>query len=101
MHDDEQSSAYISKGTKRNWVKVRLPNEAHALNAIVTVTLPDDTVLTKQLMTSQGLGSDQGRELIFGLGDAEAIKQISVMYQDGTTQKVEDTTVRQTYDLSK
>jgi len=98
---DQPALAYISKGAKRNWVKVRLPNKAHALNAIVTVTLQDDTVLTKQLMTSQGLGSDQGRDLIFGLGDAAEIKQILVKFQNGATQSVDSPEILQTYDLSK
>ena len=98
---DQPALAYISKGANRNWVKVRLPNKAYALNAIVTVTLDDDTVLTKQLMTSQGLSSDQGRDLIFGLGDAVKIKQIFVKFQNGTTQSVDTPEIRQTYDLSK
>lgn len=79
---DEPALAYISKGGDENWLKVILPNNAGSLNAIAVVELESGSKLTKQLMTSQGLGSDQSRELIFGLGDGNA-GQLSVQFQDG------------------
>ncbi len=98
---DQPALAYISKNPKRNWVKVKLTNNARSLNAIVSVTTGDGAKLTKQLMTSQGLASDQTRELIFGLGDATSIADISIIYQNGETQTIKDPAIRQTYDLSK
>ena len=80
---DGESLAYMNKGGDRNWIKVRLPNTARSLNARVTVTASNGLIQTKQLLTSQGLGSDQGRDLIFGLGDAESVASVTVAFQNG------------------
>ena len=82
---DGKSLAYMNKGGDRNWIKVRLPNTARSLNARVTVTASNGLTQTKQLLTSQGLGSDQGRDLIFGLGDAESVTSVTVAFQNGVT----------------
>lgn len=82
---DGESLAYMNKGGTRNWIKVRLPNTASSLNARVTVVGSDGFSQTKQLLTSQGLGSDQGRDLIFGLGNADAITSVTVEFQNGVT----------------
>ena len=82
---DGPSLAYINKGGTRNWIKVRLPNKARSLGARVTVVASNGLTQTKQLLTSQGLGSDQGRDLIFGLGDAESVKSVSITFQNGVT----------------
>ena len=75
----------MNKGGDRNWIKVRLPNTARSLNARVTVKASNGLTQTKQLLTSQGLGSDQGRDLIFGLGDAESATSVTVEFQNGVT----------------
>jgi len=85
---DGQSLAYINKGGDRNWVKVNLPNKATSLNARVTVKTSSGLSQTKQLITSQGLGSDQGRDLIFGLSDAVEISSITAEFQDGRTKTI-------------
>ena len=82
---DGASLAYMNKGGDRNWIKVRLPNTARSLNARVTVVASNGLTQTKQLLTSQGLGSDQGRDLIFGLGDAESVISVTVAFQNGVT----------------
>ncbi|MEP3890343.1 MAG: FG-GAP-like repeat-containing protein [Hellea sp.] len=86
---DGQSLAYMNKGGERNWIKVRLPNTARSLGARVTVFGSDGMSQTKQLLTSQGLGSDQGRDLIFGLGDAEKANSVSIEFQNGVTRNFE------------
>ena len=82
---DGESLAYINKGGPRNWIKVRLPNTARSLGARVTVTASNGLTQTKQLLTSQGLGSDQGRDLIFGLGDADSASSVTIAFQNGVT----------------
>lgn len=82
---DGESLAYINEGGVRNWIKVRLPNTATSLGARVTVIASNGMTQTKQLLTSQGLGSDQGRDLIFGLGTAEGVKMVTVTFQNGVT----------------
>ena len=84
---DGESLAYINNGGDRKWVKVRLPNTASSLGARVTVIADDGFTQTKQLITSQGLGSDQGRDLIFGLGTADGVTSVTVEFQNGTTRR--------------
>ena len=86
---DGASLAYINNGGSRKWIKVRLPNNARSLGARVTVIATDGLRQTKQLLTSQGLGSDQGRDLIFGLGSAEGVKSVTIEFQNGTTRKID------------
>ena len=75
--------AYVSKGGSNHWLKVRLPNRTASINAIVQLKLNDGRTLTKQVIHSQGLGSDQGQTLIFGLGKASGIASLRVRDQDG------------------
>lgn len=84
---DGQSLAYINKGGDRNWIKVRLPNTARSLGARVTVTASNGLTQTKQVLTSQGLGSDQGRDLTFGLGDAQSANSVVIEFQNGVTRR--------------
>ena len=85
---DGPALAYINNGGDENWLKVRLPNNADSLNAIVTLDRADGTTLSKQFITSQGLGSDQGRDLIFGLGSGTA-QRVTVQFQNGTKEVFE------------
>ncbi len=75
--------AYLGRPGKNHWLKVRLPNTTRSLNAIVTLTTDEGRTLTKQRIASQGLNSDQTRDLVFGLGTASAIKTLRIQYQDG------------------
>lgn len=84
---DGESLAYMNEGAARNWIKVRLPNTARSLGARVTVVNSDGFTQTKQVLTSQGLGSDQGRDLIFGLGDADGVGSVTIEFQNGVTRK--------------
>lgn len=87
---DGQSLAYLNNGDDHSWVKVRLPNTAASINARVSVTDASGQTQTKQLITSQGLGSDQGRDLIFGLGAELSVAHIKVVFQNGVIRTVED-----------
>ncbi len=78
-----ESLAYINNGGSKNWLKVHLPNNSGSLGAIVTLERTDGATLTKQFLTSQGLGSDQGRDLIFGLGN-ESTQRVTVQFQNGS-----------------
>ncbi len=84
---DGPSLAYISDGGDRNWLKVRLPNNAKSINARVALGLSDGTTLKRQIIHSQGLGSDQGQELIFGLGSADPLT-MRVDFADGTGETI-------------
>ena len=86
---DGESLAYINKGGDRKWIKVRTPNTARSLGARVTVVAANGFTQTKQVITSQGLGSDQGRDLIFGLGEADGVTSVVVEFQNGVTRTFE------------
>jgi len=86
---DGESLAYINKGGPNNWINVKLPNTAHSINARVTVEDSDGQKQFKQFITSQGLGSDQTHDLIFGLGTSTTVKSILVEFQDGTTRRID------------
>lgn len=76
------SRAFISNGAAGDALTVKLTDGAGSLGAIVEATTPDGRVLTKQAVASQGLGSDQTSDLIFGLGDASGA-DVRVRFQDG------------------
>lgn len=96
----EAPLAYLSQGTGNNWIKVKLPNTTPSLNAIVRVETSDGRNLMKQVMTSQGLGSDQTRELIFGIGPANGATSVSVIYQDGSSIQHGELNASETLQLS-
>ncbi len=86
---DGESLAYLNDGGDRNFVKVRLPNQASSLGARVKVTTSNGLIQTKQFLTSQGLGSDQGRDLIFGFDQNATVLSVSIIFQTGDTQTIE------------
>ncbi|PHS25801.1 MAG: hypothetical protein COA84_07110 [Robiginitomaculum sp.] len=98
---DGPARAYISKGGKAHWLKIRLPNDAASINAIVQVQLDDEHTLTKQIIPGQGLGSDQSRTLIFGLGTTHTIKVVSVRFQDGRVKTVQSPAADQTIHIGE
>lgn len=85
---DSASLAYVNQGGHDNWIKVRLPNTARSINARVIVTDAAGQQQTKQIITSQGLGSDQTRDLIFGFGADEKAVSVRVEFQDGTVRDI-------------
>jgi len=78
------SKALLSGDPLGNWLTVRLPNTVQSLGAKVTLTTPTG-VLIRQVVTSQGMGSDQSRDLIFGLGSTQSVIDIRIDYQNGET----------------
>jgi len=97
---DGPSLAYLNNGGTRKSLRVRLPNVAASLNARVTVVDGNGQSHTKQVITSQGLGSDQGRDLIFGLGDASGVQSVTVAFQNGQTETFASPPVEQVLQVS-
>jgi len=86
---DGESLAYINNGGNRNHIKVRLPNNARSIGARVEVETSDGMKQYKQFITSQGLGSDQGRDLIFGVGIDQTVISVSITFQNGQIKTIE------------
>jgi len=85
---DGRSLAYVNNGGDPNYIKVRLPNSARSLGARVKVEISDGSVQHKQFMTSQGLGSDQGRDMIFGYGPDQTVESIQIIFQNGKIETI-------------
>jgi len=82
---DGKSKAYISTGGTGNSLRVKLPNEAAFLGARVYVIDSANNRQVQQLIAGEGLGSDQSRTLIFGLGDNN-FKSAIIKLQNGPEQ---------------
>lgn len=80
-----KSKAFLSNGQNPNgFLKVRLPDGIGTIGAVVTVTLDDETTISKPFVSGEGLTSDSSHTIIAGLG-AQSAKSVRVEYLDGTT----------------
>lgn len=77
----------MNAGGDNNWLAVRLPNNVASLAALVTVKTADGKKLTDTFATSEGLGSDQSHELLFGVGDSAVIDSVRVDFASGEVQE--------------
>jgi len=87
---DGPSQAYINKGGENGFIKVRLPNTARSINARVIATSANGQFQYRQVITSQGLGSDQGRDIIFGFEPNDSVAKIKVEFQDGSVESFDN-----------
>ena len=80
--------AFINNGGDANYLKVKLPHHPRSFGAIVQVELTDGSVLTDYCVTGEGLSSDQGRVLTFGLGEKKNITKVFVKFADGSEKNI-------------
>ncbi len=78
-----RSQAFISEGGNNGFLKVKLPNHASSIAAIVEVTLIDGSTLTQPFVSGEGLCSDPSHIMVFGLGQSR-VSDVAVKYLDGT-----------------
>ncbi len=90
------SRAFMNGGGNSKFLKVRLPELARSLGALVEVELGSGQKLTQQFTSGEGLASDQSHELIFGLGSETTVRSLKVHYANGTTSTVEVPAVNST-----
>ncbi|MEH6456587.1 MAG: VCBS repeat-containing protein [Cocleimonas sp.] len=76
------SKAFISKGGKSNYLKVKLPNTIESIAAKIKVTLDNGKIIYRDYISGEGLMSDQSHVQIFGLNGAKA-SAIQVKYING------------------
>ena len=79
------STLFLSKAGKGNYLKVALPGDVSSIAATVTVNLSDGGILSRPYVSGEGLCSDSSRTIIFGLGDA-SVSSVKVNYIDGRTE---------------
>lgn len=80
-----QSKAFINNGGDANFLKVQLPNTIETIAAKLTVELSNGKTLYRDVISGEGLSSDQSRVQVFGLANATA-KSVKVNYINGQTE---------------
>lgn len=81
--------AFLNQGPTGNAISVRLPNTAASINARIEVRVGARR-LFGQVIANQGIGSDQSRTQIFGLGRDVAADTVTITLQDGRIQEFQD-----------
>ncbi len=74
-----------------HWLRFHLTGtkcNKDAIGAMVHVTLPDGTVLTRAVMPTRSYQSQVELPVTFGLGDADKVKELTIHWPGGTTQTV-------------
>ena len=75
-----------------HWLRLHLEDSKgnrDSIGAVVRLTLPDDTVLTRAVAPTCSYQSQREFVLTFGLGAADSIKSASVTWPDGETTDLE------------
>jgi hypothetical protein len=81
-----------------HWLRLRLRGtqcNKDAIGAVVNVTLPNNTVLSRTVMPTRSYQSQTELPVTFGLGSAELVKEIDIRWPDGTSQKLSGISVDQ------
>ena len=83
-------------GHQRAWLAVELEGRESNRDAVGAVVLlkAGDRLQTRQVTAGSGYASQQSRRLYFGLGDAETIDQISVLWPSGEIWRLNDLSTR-------
>ncbi|MFV1872495.1 MAG: CRTAC1 family protein [Oleiphilus sp.] len=69
--------------------QVKVQEQASLLGTRVHIVTNAGTSYTKEVMTSTGMLTDQSPNLVFGLKDAEKVKQVIISRPDGSRQIIE------------
>ncbi len=80
-----------NQSTNHHWLKFRLTgtkSNRDAIGATVRVTLPDETVLTRTVMSTCSYQSQSELPLTFGLGKNTIVGSASVNWPDGETAEI-------------
>ena len=77
-----KSKAFLSSNTSTNFAKIKLPNTAASVGAIVKAELSDGRTLYRPFVKGEGLCSDSTPIITLGAGEAE-ITSIDIKFLDG------------------
>ena len=80
--------AFINNGGDNNYLTVKLPDQVRSFGAVVKVSLDDQQQLTDYSVAGEGLSSDQGRVLTFGLGPKRRVSSVYVQFADGPSHTI-------------
>ena len=93
---DGPMKVFLSNGGTSNYVKVSMTKNATSLGAKVEVQA-GGKIYTQHLLSGEGLCSDQGQTLIFGLGQQAEIERLVIYYPSGKVDSVQDATINKRY----
>jgi len=96
-----QSKVQMSQGHDNDYLKLELPNTAASLGAVATAHLTSGKKLTKQFITSEGLGSDSTHLLYFGLGKGDGVDSVEIQYLKGAVQTIDNPAVNSVIKVSR
>ena len=88
---DGKSKAFISKKADGNFVKVKLPNTAKSVGAMVAAKLSDGRTLFRPFVKGEGLCADSTPIITFGGGEAEVVEvEVKFLTGEKVVKLVED-----------
>ena len=79
-------------GNRKNWLSIKLVgtrSNRDGIGAKVTLTT-EDTTQIKEVKSGSSYASGSDTRLLFGLGENQHVKKVSIVWQSGTFQELED-----------
>lgn len=84
-------------GNRKNWLGIKLVgtrSNRDGIGAKVTLTTEDMTQI-REVKSGSSYASGSDTRLLFGLGESQHVKKVSIVWQSGTLQELEDISVNQ------
>ena len=84
-------------GNRNNWLSIKLVGTQSNRDGIGTkVTLTtEDTTQIREVKSGSSYASGSDTRLLFGLGESQHVKKVSIVWQSGTLQELEDISINQ------
>ncbi|MDD9973330.1 MAG: CRTAC1 family protein [Candidatus Poribacteria bacterium] len=84
-------------GNRKNWLGIKLvgtQNNRDGIGTKVTLTTEDMTQI-REVKSGSSYASGSDTRLLFGLGESQHVKKVSIVWQSGTLQELEDISTNQ------
>ena len=84
-------------GNRKNWLGIKLvgtQSNRDGIGAKVTLTTEDMTQI-REVKSGSSYASGSDIRLLFGLGESQHVKKVSIVWQSGTLQELEDISTNQ------
>ena len=84
-------------GNRKNWLGIKLvgtQSNRDGIGAKVTLTTEDMTQI-REVKSGSSYASGSDTRLLFGLGESQHVKKVSIVWQSGTLQELEDISTNQ------
>lgn len=84
-------------GNRKNWLGIKLvgtQSNRDGIGAKVTLTTADTTQI-REVKSGSSYASGSDTRLLFGLGESQHVKKVSIVWQSGTLQELEDISANQ------